>query len=207
MGGDTGTAGAAADTARRASARSGAGRRHNKTERGRCDPTHTHNNPQVSCASVCVTQRELHIQEALPTPRPQQTWGGKGRRTEVSRVPATEAVRGSNSGRNPLILRGFHDLSQLLWFKDHLVFSADNRISMLTQAKPTPVITFVIKRRPLEEHLVHHTIRVRRFFIAVMTFPQFCLPIPLSNCSGWGTCARWRARRKGGIELHPAHHR
>ena len=131
---------------------------------------------------------------------------GGGSRTEVSQVPATEDVRRSNLGRNPLKLRGFHDLSQLLWFERHLVLSADNRISMLTQAKIAPVITFVIKRRLLEEHLVHHTIRVCRFFIAVMAFPQFCFPIPLSNRSGWNTCARWRARKKGRIELHPAHH-
>ena len=120
-----------------------------------------------------------------------------GSRTEVSRVPATEAVRGSNSGCNPLKLRGFHDFSQLLWLEHHLVLSADNRICMLTQTKIAPVITFVIKSRPLEEHLVHNTIRVCRFFIAVMKFPQFRFPIPLSNRSCWDTCARWRARKKG----------
>ena len=95
-------------------------------------------------------------------------WAGEWERIGCS-VQATGRVR--HLGGNPLKLRGFHDLSQLLWFEHHRVLSTDNRISMLTQAKIAPVITFVIKRRPLEEHLVHHAIRVRRLFIAVMTLP------------------------------------
>ena len=138
---------------------------------------------------MCVTQRKLCVQGG-PADVQATADVGRGGRTEVSRVPATGAVRGSNSGRNPLKLRGFHDLPQLPWLEHHLMFSADDRICMLTQAKIAPVITFVIKRRPLEEHLVHHTIRVCRFFIAIMTFPQLGLPIPLSNRSGWDTCAR-----------------
>ena len=93
-------------------------------------------------------------------------------------------------GLNPLKLRGFHDLSQLLWFKHHLVFSADNRICLLTQAKIAPVITFVIKCRPLEENLEHHAACTHRSFVRVMPFPQLCLPIPLRNHSSWNNWGR-----------------
>ena len=68
-------------------------------------------------------------------------------------------------GLDPLKLRGFHDDLQVLWVKSHLVLPANDRISMLTQAKRAPVVTFIVKCRPLEENLEHHAIRVRRFFM------------------------------------------
>ena len=59
LGGDTGAAGAAAETARRASAMYGVSRRHTKLKEGAWPDTHTPNSPQVPCDSVCVTQGKL----------------------------------------------------------------------------------------------------------------------------------------------------
>ena len=92
-------------------------------------------------------------------------------------------------GGNPLKLWGFHDVAHLLWVKSHLVLPANDRISMLTKAKIAPVVTFIVKRRPLQENIENNTIRVCRLFLGVMTLPKFCLPIPLRNSMNgdiWG---------------------
>ena len=93
-------------------------------------------------------------------------------------------------GLDPLKLRGFHDDLQVVWVKSHLVLSADDRICVLTQAKPAPVVTFVVKRRSLKENLEHHAACTHRSFVGVMPFPQLCLPIPLRNRSSWENWGR-----------------
>ena len=93
-------------------------------------------------------------------------------------------------GLDPLKLWGFHDDLQVLWVKSHLVLSADDRISLLTQTEIAPIITFVVKRRSLKENLEHHAACAHRPFVRVMPFPQLCLPIPLRNRSSWGNWGR-----------------
>ena len=93
-------------------------------------------------------------------------------------------------GLDPLKLRGFHDDLQVLWVKGHLVLSANDRTSLLTQAKIAPVITFVIKCHSLKENLEHHAACTHRSFVRVMPSPQLCLPIPLRDHSSWNNWGR-----------------
>ena len=83
---------------------------------------------------------------------------------------ATDRVRHLGSDR--LRLRGFHDDPELLWIKGYPMLPADDRIGMLTQAKITPVVTFIVKCRPLKENLEHQALRTRRIFLRVVTLPQ-----------------------------------
>ena len=97
-------------------------------------------------------------------------------------------------GLDPLKLRGFHDDLQVLWVKSHLVLSADDRISLLTQTEIAPIITFVVKCRSLKENLEYLATCAHMPFVRVMPFPQLCLPIPLRNRSIWDNWGRGKAR-------------